>query len=1468
MLVIHPTIVSNDSWTTIIRMAKKKKTQLKAVARGFATTSVPKKADITETAPSTSDCCQVPECPESRPSSTEDTAQNEPNTQVVEQQQVQNLLGKYQDKVEKDISKTIKAIEADRRYSRTFLSLSVDPALVDQIFQLHQEEEALEVRKYLDEPVEKVAARAAVTYGILRRLGFAVDKVEQCLHTIQGVDLDQACEWLYVHCSDAELENDTTLSHAKRGDPSRTPQDVQGVQVPSDITRDIHCSQISAKSDTGAASFPPLDDMLLDRQRTSSPTNASSDFDASTLACSSPEPEDPNVAYARTKLQIINIRRNGQNVSMVAQLEDKLREAKGHYFFDERDAESLYQAELKKANTQILQDKLRGFLPPRRSEHPRRALSPGTPTKAPEPNSEPDFFDEGDESSGGLLELLEAIPAGTQDTKGNTIRIKDMSFSKHGSTKLPNSALVEYASTIDRFATVEFNIISGLSRAKRARVRVLWPWKGVDEWTMEDVACHDESQAQQYIATVALHALIFSKAEGFAVGSQTARPVGFTSYRFFPPAFRNLWDELDATWKNTNDCINRSIWTKLQNVAEKKVPRDLPSETGPKVGTDNRSARSGSPVRQNLEVEPDKLIADFEARQKRPAYQEMLAHRELLPIAKFRKQILATLERSRILVLCGETGCGKSTQVPAFILEDHLGRGKQCKIYCTEPRRISAVSLAQRVSRELGDPPGIVGTPSSLVGYAIRLENRTTRNTRLAYVTTGVALRMLEGGPSGLTPSTAFGEITHIIIDEVHERTIESDFLLMVLKSLAQSKPHLRIILMSATLDTNKFSDYFGGCPVLHVPGRTFPVDVFFMEDAVERTGWSIAEDSPYAKRLFGNSHKNRTRVDWEESTTLVAGDDDDDERTVVNEERTATSTKLDKSYSAGTLTTMKLIDERFIPYELIVRLLEHLCFKDEAISAYSSAVLIFMPGLAEIRRMSELLSEHELFRNEELFRIYPLHSTISTDDQHAVFDMLPSGVRKIVIATNIAETGITIPDITCVIDSGKHREMMFDEKRQLSRLVDNFVARSNAAQRRGRAGRLQRGLCFHLFTRFRHDTLLAERPLPEIMRLSLSDIALRIKTLKVNLGDSIEGVLCGALDPPTPANIRRAISALVEAKALTMTEDITPMGRLLSALPSDVYLGKFLLIAVVFRCLDPALTIAAALNSRSLFVKPLGFEHEANRAKDSFQLYNSDFLTIYNAFSSWRRACHNPGSARKYCRQNFLSYENLLQIEELRQQLFGYLVDSSFIDVDPGVMRELNRARFGRNNSYKPRFVTIPTDLNSNSNSLSIINAAVVAGLFPKLLSTDATTGQMCTITNNQAYSFHPSSVNFRKQPRELSANHIVHYALMHSKKFYARETAPVDDLAILLGCGDCEFKLISDSAIVDRKIRYRITPKANVAIKILRRQLQNILARRFQGKPLTALQSRWYELAMVALSGPKEGCQNATGGNIKFIH
>ncbi|KAF5377628.1 hypothetical protein D9615_005290 [Tricholomella constricta] len=1480
-------------------MAKKKKTQLKPVARGFATTSVPKKVTHVEVPEAENRANDMPgdevkvDPPEGKNVAAVPAPQNDEfDPDKVEEQSLQNLVDKLQEKTEKEITRTIKvtmqsvlfalnayeivqAIEMDRRFSKTLSRLELDPVLVDRIIALVLDSPE-EGKKTLDESEDKAIARLGITYGVLRRLGFSESRVEECLRAIQGVDLDEAYEWLYLHCAEDELEDKRVPELSEPKTPrtpahraSRTPKTprtpAEFLMPPTPNPK----AKASIRLDANAPTFVPSrflqssslkesefiaeeDEQAVLKARIMSSFDRSSSVSES--GGDSPVSDDPAVQYAQAKLQLDNLSANGYygSAAAAAQVQDlrkRLNALKDGYFFDEKEAEAVYRVERDKANTAALHDRLRGIP----SSSPAKPVSrtrgakkrpPNLQPQVPAPSTAvPDIFDDdsGESVTGGVFEILDNMPTTETDAQGKTITVRDMSLPKHWSGRTPKTLLQETVAKVDRYAAIGYTIISGASRVKRASLSIRWEGRKMDEWTMEDIACHDEGQAEQYIATVALHALTFPATDGFAANASTT-PGSQTFFRLLPAVFRDLWDELEAARKIKDDATNRNLWAKLRSIIEPKLEGS--AKVNGRSNKQNNDIENSQVLRSSgsaSEVVSEHLAAGFKARQASAGYQEMLTQRNSLPIAAYREEIVQILEHSQVLVLSGETGCGKSTQVPAFILEDQLSRGKPCKIYCTEPRRISAISLAQRVSRELGDPPNAVGTINSLVGYSIRLESNTTRNTRLAFVTNGIALRMLEGGTGQGGQGTAFDEITHIIIDEVHERTIESDFLLIVLKSLLAQRSDLRVILMSATVDAEKISEFFGGCPTLHVPGRTFPVDIQYLEDAVEYTRWSISESSPYARRLHDKFYQGKSRPDWTEETPVA--DDDDDETVQEN-------VKLEKRYSSETAVTINLFDERLIPYELILRLLERICFEDPSYASYSSAILVFMPGLAEIRRLNDILTEHSSFGAGHLFKLYPLHSTLSSENQGAVFDIPPPGMRKIVIATNIAETGITIPDITCVIDTGKHREMRFDEKRQISRLVETFISKSNAAQRRGRAGRVQNGLCFHLFTKLRHDNQMADNPLPEMMRLSLSDLALRIKIMKVKLGSSIEDVLSRALDPPASINVQRAVSMLVEVRALTPSEEITPMGRLLSKLPTDVHLGKFLLTATLFRCLDPALTIAAALNSKSPFVSPFGFEQEADRAKQSFRVENSDFLTIHNAFSSWRRASANPSFVRKFCRLNYLSHQNLQQIEELRQQFLGYLIDSSFIQVDRAFIRELSRARYGRN---RTRFVSVPPELDVNSTSVPLINAALAAGLFPKILAIEGSNGQMRTISNNQHASFHPSSVNFGRKATDIGANHLAYFTLMHSKRLYAWETGPVDDMSMLLLCGECDFKIISDSAFIDRKIKFRISPKSNIALKFLRTQLGSLLAHQFRGKTLTESQILWNEISLMALGKVK---------------
>lgn len=353
-----------------------------------------------------------------------------------------------------------------------------------------------------------------------------------------------------------------------------------------------------------------------------------------------------------------------------------------------------------------------------------------------------------------------------------------------------------------------------------------------------------------------------------------------------------------------------------------------------------------------------------------------------------------------------------------------------------EPRRISAISLARRVSEELGEKKGDLGTSRSLIGYAIRLESRVAAQTRCVYATTGIVMRMLERRDE-------LQDVTHLVLDEVHERTLDSDFLLIVLRKLMSQRPALRVVLMSATVNAKRFSDYMGSAPILTIPGRTFPVETKYLEDAVEIAQYKISSDTARSERP---DDENDDQVDSMGQKDRVFGI---------------------KGYSSATCDTLLRLDEYRIAFDLIVRLLETVATKNH-LAEYSKAILVFLPGLAEIRRLNDMLAGHPTFRTG--WYICSLHSSIAMEEQEQAFNLPPEGVRKIVLSTNIAETGVTIPDITCVVDTGKHREMRFDERRQLSRLIEVFISRANAKQRRGRAGRVQNGLCFHLFTKARHD--------------------------------------------------------------------------------------------------------------------------------------------------------------------------------------------------------------------------------------------------------------------------------------------------------------------------------------------------------------------------------------------------------------
>ncbi|KAI9762547.1 MAG: hypothetical protein M4579_000350 [Chaenotheca gracillima] len=687
-----------------------------------------------------------------------------------------------------------------------------------------------------------------------------------------------------------------------------------------------------------------------------------------------------------------------------------------------------------------------------------------------------------------------------------------------------------------------------------------------------------------------------------------------------------------------------------------------------------------------------------------------------------------------------------------------------------------------------------------------------SQDTRLVYATTGIVMRMLES-------SNGLSDITHLILDEVHERTIDSDFLLIILRRLMVRRPELKVILMSATVDARKFSNYLGQAPIFNVPGRTFPVDTKFLEDAIEMTGYTIDDDNG----------RSKSRVEL--------SDTEDEEIQDVLPSTALDQSTLDdlSSYSRKTITTLAKFNEYEIDYNLIGTLIEKVG-TDRRWSDYSKAILVFLPGIAEIRKLNDIILGYSNIAAD--FVVFSLHSSIASEEQERAFQAPPKGKRKIVLATNIAETGVTIPDVTCVIDTGKHKEMRFDERRQLSRLIETFISQANAVQRRGRAGRVQEGLCFHLFTRARHDRQMAQEQTPEMLRLSLQDLVLRVKICE--LGD-IEETLQQALSPPSTKNIDRAISALVDVKALTQAQELTPLGRQLAKLPLDVHLGKLLLLSCTFKCLDASLTIAAILSSKSPFSAPLGARKQMEAARMSFKRGDSDLLTLWSAYSAWRRICNESVSSENhFCRTNFLNRQALSNIEDLKQQLLANLVDAGFVFLSQTEKNALSRTRHSSN---RRRFVQVPEMTSLNSWNDLVVNAVIAWSFYPKLLVRHGRGWR--NVTNNQQVNLHPTSVN--KDGADLKWLSFYHIMQSHTR-YHAHETNKVYDLPVALLCGDAEFRMYAGVIILDgNRARFSVTSwKVMLVLKILRARLKQITAQSFKipKKPLSAQHLEWLDI------------------------
>ena len=639
-------------------------------------------------------------------------------------------------------------------------------------------------------------------------------------------------------------------------------------------------------------------------------------------------------------------------------------------------------------------------------------------------------------------------------------------------------------------------------------------------------------------------------------------------------------------------------------------------------------------------AESARLAAAATARRADPAARPMLATRAGLPMARARGELLAAVAGHHVTIVKGETGCGKSTQVPQFLLEAAVeaGRGGEANILVAQPRRVAAVGLASRVSAERGE-----GAPGGTVGYSVRLETRMSGATRLAFMTTGVLLRRLLG-PDGLDG------VTHVVVDEVHERSIDSDLALMLLKQRLNdaSSACPKIILMSATADAETFVRYFGPHPIatLSVPGRTFPVRDLYLEDAFAATGVSVGKVSRYAKRKGGGHGggggggappKQSTPASWDEGG--------------------GSSGAAVPAYPDHVARSLATVDEAVINYDLVEALVAHALAAEakggpgallagwsppegEAVAppppnSPPGSILVFMPGAPEIGRCVRQLAGSRAVAAATgggPLLVLPLHGGLSPEAQGAAFGRPPPGGRKVVVSTNVAETSVTIDDVTVVIDTGRVKEMAHDPDAGIGRLQETWVSAASARQRRGRAGRVRPGACFKLFSR-RTAAKLAADTAPEVMRAPLEGLCLALRSALGPGGPKLATALAGLPTPPLPASGAAAVTSLTRMGALEPgTEALTPLGAMLARLPMDPRLAKALVYGCLLQCAGPVLSTAAALShGRPLFspVPPeLRADADAGRAAVSPAAHasKSDHLALAEAYAAWDAARDGRG--------------------------------------------------------------------------------------------------------------------------------------------------------------------------------------------------------------------------------------------------
>jgi ATP-dependent RNA helicase DHX8/PRP22 len=665
----------------------------------------------------------------------------------------------------------------------------------------------------------------------------------------------------------------------------------------------------------------------------------------------------------------------------------------------------------------------------------------------------------------------------------------------------------------------------------------------------------------------------------------------------------------------------------------------------------------------------------------------MQEQRASLPVYQSRDELLKTVRGNDFVVIVGETGSGKTTQITQYLAED--GYINDGMIACTQPRRVAAISVAKRVAEEVNCKIG------EEVGYTIRFEDCTSASTKIKYMTDGMLEREALSDP-------LMSRYSVIMLDEAHERTIATDILFALLRdAVDKRKGTLKLIITSATLDSLKFSEYFNNCPVFHIKGRTFPVKIYYTK-----------------------------------------------------------TPELD--YIEATIDTVIDVHTNNPPGD----------------------ILVFLTGREEIETCCESIVEKMsvMYRTDpnisELI-VLPIYSAMPSEMQSRIFDPTPAGKRKVVIATNIAETSITIDGIYYVIDPGFVKVNAYDPKRSMDSLIVQPISKAQADQRSGRAGRTGPGICYRLYTKNAYLKEMSPNTTPEILRQNLSHTILMLKAM------GIQSILeFGFMDRPKEESILKALEELYILEALDENGKLTEVGRYMAYFPMEPMLAKTLIKSFEFGCSYEVIEVISMLSVPDVFYRPREKRELADKMKQRFDDYNGDHLTLLHIYRKWEAS----GFSKTWCTDNFIHEKSMRKAKDVKNQLIK-------------LMESIDAKEKG-----------IQLLLVSCNNKLEQVRKAFVSGFFKNCAKRSSNHGHndeegvFRTLADNLSVYIHPSS-SLYKVP---GVDYVVYHTLVLTNREYMHYTTKIDP-SWLVQYASKVFRKVNEGELSIHKRRERIQPLYN---------------------------------------------------------